>query len=94
MTVVCAAAGCSFSVSLRARDDDVAEITTSSLVHSCAGNEHRKHELPFTLLREIVPGLDALCGQGKRGDGKQVRFCHLTSVQLLHGRRYKSLSNA
>jgi hypothetical protein len=71
-TVACAAKGCSFTVSLRARDGRCAQITSANLTHTCGGNEHRKRELSSTLLREMVPGLAALRGQGKPGDGKQV----------------------
>ena len=72
-TVVCAASGCPFTVSLRARAGGSAEITNINLQHTCGGNEHRKRELSVKLLREIVPGLDALRGQGHHGDGRQVR---------------------
>jgi hypothetical protein len=72
-TIICSTEGCAFRVCGVAKDDGSAVITQCNPEHSCAGQDGRIRHLSRALLAPIIPGLAALHGQGKRGDGKQFQ---------------------
>ncbi len=79
VTMHCADEDCSFRINMRSRKGGVAEVTGLCLKHTCGGNAQRQREPTAKVLRQTVPGLENMLGQGHRGDGKQVTLTQRAS---------------
>lgn len=78
--LACSNGDCTFFVTGNAQSNGSAVLGSFNEEHLGDGKDLRKRALPSALFRPLVPGLDGLHGQKRRGDSAQVMHVFMDSL--------------